>query len=163
MANKKQPLDLNLFIPQALKALNVRLILLLSLLVIPSVQAQVSTLLMSPEQRQSIDAERQVYLNKPIPKDVEKIAVNRESPGLVMQEKTLLVSAILKSNGHKRVQINGVIYKQHESKQGIQVHHIGNQTITLTANGKWGRAKMGVLYDLNEWPKAPESKIRTGS
>lgn len=161
MTIKKKPIGLHFKI-QTSTTSSFRLIVLVSLLGVSTVHAQVSTLLMTPEQRQSIDAERQAYLTQPTDKQVKKTPTKRESPGLVQQEKTLLVSAILKSNGNKQVQINGAIYKESESKQGIQVHRIGNQTITLTANGKWGRAKVGVLYDLNDWPKSPESVIRTG-
>lgn len=134
-----------------------QLLMLTSLLGTSLVQAEIPALLMTPEQRQTIDSARQTYLTQP----VEKASVKTEAPGLVVEDKTLLVSAILNHNGDKRVQINGVIYKESEFKQGIQVHRIGNQTITLTANGKWGRARIGVLYDLNDWPLAPESKIRT--
>ncbi len=134
-----------------------QLVMLASLLGASFVQAEIPALLMTPEQRQTIDRARQTYLTQP----VEKASVKTEARGLVIEDKTLLVSAILNHNGDKRVQINGVIYKESELKQGIQVHRIGNQTITLTANGKWGRARIGVLYDLNDWPVEPESKIRT--
>lgn len=138
-----------------------QLLMLTSLLGTSLVQAEIPALLMTPEQRQIIDRARQTYLTQPVEKEVEKASVKTEAPGLVVEDKTLLVSAILNHNGDKRVQINGIIYKESEFKQGIQVHHIGNKMITLTANGKWGRARIGVLYDLSDWPLAPESKIRT--
>lgn len=160
MTIKKQPFGLGLKI-QASTRFMFRLIVFVNLLAVWSVHAQVSSLLMTPEQRQSIDAERQAYLAPPTEKQVEKTPDKTEAPGLVKLEQTLFISAILKSNGYRQVQINGVIYRRLESKHGIQVHHIGHNTVTLTANGKRGQAKVGVLYDLNDWPKPPESKIRT--
>ncbi|MBE0492951.1 MAG: hypothetical protein IBX48_01275 [Thiomicrospira sp.] len=146
---------------QTFKIHMVRLIVLMSLCVSAPIQAQIASLLMTPEQRQLIDFERQAYLTKPIVKKDDKTPEKIEAPGLVMEGGTLFVSAILQQNGHKRVQINGVIYKAPESKLGVQVHRIDDQSVTLTTNGKWGRAKIGVLYDLNDWPNPPESKIKT--
>lgn len=156
-----QILSVVIFKSRVFKVFMCQLVMLTSLLGAPFVQAEIPALLMTPEQRQTIDRARQTYLTQPMEKEVEKTSVKKETPGLVVEDKTLLVSAILNHSGDKRVQINGIIYKESEFKQGIQVHRIGNQTITLTANGKWGRAKIGVLYDLNDWPLAPESKIRT--
>lgn len=143
------------------KRVNCLFLLLASLLSSQAIQAEMPRLLMTPDQRQIIEAERQTYLTQPPEQKTEITSTKSESPGLVTEVKTLFVSAILVYQGHKRAQINGDIYKESELKHGIQLHRIEDQTVTLSVNGQWGRAKIGVLYPLKDWPKPPQSKIIT--
>lgn len=144
------------------KRVNCLFILLASLLNSQVIQAEMPRLLMTPDQRQTIEAERQTYLTQPPPEQkIEKTSEKSEAPGLGTEEKTLFVSAILSYQGHKRAQINGEIYQESELKQGIQLHRIAEQSVTLSVHGQWGRAKVGVLYHLKDWPKPPQSKIST--
>ena len=72
----------------------------------------------------------------------------------------LRVSAIIHlADGLAAAQINGLMFEEGEHKSGIYVHHINEQTVALTVNGKRGEAYINVEYRKADWPKQPRGKM----
>lgn len=127
-------------------------LMLLSL--VTSVQADFPELFFNDQQRKSLEQQRQAYFNQDKKKrSDEPFSATKESIKLHIQ-------AIFTVNGKRLVQINGEIYDERQQKNNIHVHRIYENYATLTLAGKWGKAKVGRVYESLDWPDAPEPSVK---
>ena len=105
-------------------------------------------------QRDRIEQQRQVFLNQD--KTKPKQATDAEQPKVSGQ---IRVQAILAINGESYVQINDRLFRQREQKEGIHVHRIYQNRVTLTVQGRWGQARVGQTYELQNWPQAKQVRV----
>ena len=134
-------------------------VLLSAILMVSGAQAQMPSLLLTPEQRDLLEQKRQAHFLQP-ERPQQMPSEPNEAPDLVVEAAPLKVSAILNLQGQRQAVINGVTYRERETKDGIHVHRIYPQSVTLTTRGKWGRANLGVRYELAQWPNPPEQKVK---
>ncbi|WFE68722.1 hypothetical protein P8S54_11005 [Thiomicrospira sp. R3] len=66
-------------------------------------------------------------------------------------------------DGLRQAIINGQVFNEREEKDGIHVHRIFSNYVTLTTLGQWGRLELGMAYELSAWPNRPENTIRVGN
>ena len=111
-------------------------------------------LFFTESQHQQIEQQRQAFLNQ------EKVE-QTQTPDLALAvvKGELRVQAILKINGEPYVQINDQLFRQRDQKEGIHVHRIYQNRVALTVQGRWGQARVGQSFELQNWPQAKESKV----
>ena len=116
-------------------------------------QAQ-PALFFTESENKRIEQQRQAFLN-------QEIVEQTQTPDLVLPvvKGELRVQAILKIKGEPFVQINDQLFRQREQKEGIHVHRIYQNRVTLTVQGRWGQARVGQSFELQNWPQAKESKV----
>lgn len=116
-------------------------------------------LFMNQVQRMSIEQQRQAYLRgerqtqqaAPLSEQAQE---NIIPPGLVK------VQSIFTVNNQPFVQINGEIFSERQQKGAIHVHRVYDDHVTLSLDGRWGRAKLGVFYQRQIWPQLPVEQIK---
>ncbi|UQB43037.1 hypothetical protein JX580_03915 [Thiomicrospira microaerophila] len=114
-------------------------------------------LLMKPEVRQLLEQQRtRHFLPVAVP------VLDEEEIELSEVRGQLRLSAIINASGSRQAIINGQVFNEREEKEGIHVHRIFPSHVTLTTLGQWGRAELGIVYELSSWPEKPSNKITVG-
>lgn len=116
-------------------------------------------LLMKPEVRALLEQQRVRHF-LPTPEVIPDEEEGVEEDTVKGQ---LRLSAIINSNGRRQAIINGQVFNEREEKEGIQVHRIFSNYVTLTTLGQWGRLELGMTYELFAWPNRPENNIKVGN
>jgi hypothetical protein len=113
---------------------------------------------MSAEQQQIIERQRESHARSA---HSNALLLRSEEASQVDFE-VFSITAILSVEGQRLAVINGISYRERMAKNGIHVHRIYEDSVTLTLEQtkQWGRAKVGLTYTNVSWPNQQTSSFQ---
>jgi hypothetical protein len=130
---------------------------ILGLMLAFNAQSQSPALFIPIEQQQLIEQQRNAYLEALSTTNV----LEQDDANDAEVTEGFRLNAIINRNGQRLAIINGHTYPERTAQNGIHVHRIYENSVSLTLEQtqQWGRARIGVLYNSADWPKTPASII----